>query len=171
MLRSSWRRSSSTSGMAFPRSTSSKRGQAFVETAIAIIPLILLMLGVVEVGWAFMRSSMIEHSARDGARYGATLAGTVDGNDMRDMDTGCLTGSGAGKIRDRVEDQLDTVGFEADTIEVCQSCDGTIPLIEVTINGTMEMLFNVIPIDFPVERPVTFQDESRVCPDNACGCS
>jgi len=148
----------------------SRRGQAFVETAIAIIPLVLLMAGIVEVGWAFMRSSMIEHSARDGARYGATLAGTVSGNLMRNTTTGCLTASAGTQIRNRVSDQISTVGFTASSINVCQSCDGAIPLINVTVNGTLQMIFNVIPVDFPVERPVTFEDESRVCPDNARGC-
>jgi hypothetical protein len=146
----------------------STRAQALVETAIVVVMLTFMIMGIVEVGWAFMRTSMIEHAARDGGRYGATL-GNATGIDYRDATTGCFTGGGTTKIQNRVTDQLTTIGFTPAAVAVCQACDGTIPITKVTITGTIDMLFGFIPGTFGVDRQFTFQDEARACPTNACG--
>jgi Flp pilus assembly protein TadG len=146
-----------------------ERGQSLVETGIVVVFLTFLVLGIMDVGWAFMRTSMIEHSARDGARYGATLANAT-GLAYRDTTTGCFTGAGVSQIQSRVTSQLNTVGFSASSIAVCQDCSGTIPVTKVTVNGTLDMLFGFIQSSFAVSRDVTFQDEARLnCPGNTCG--
>jgi len=146
------------------------RGQSLVETGIVVVFLTFLVMGIMEVGWAFMQTSMIEHSARDGSRYGATL-GNATGLAYRDTVTGCLTATGKDRIRTRVTSQLDTVGFTASSIGVCQDCSGTIPITKVTINGTLTTLFGFVGTTYAVNRDVTFQDEARVqtCPTNTCG--
>jgi Flp pilus assembly protein TadG len=144
------------------------------ETGFVIVLLTFLVMGIVEVGWAFMRTSMIEHSARDGARYGATL-NNATGLTYRTAGTGCFTGTGAAQIRTRVRSQLASAGFApsgpgAPSITVCQDCSGTISVTRVTIVGTLDMLFGLLTSTFPVNRQVTFQDEQRSCPTNVCGC-
>lgn len=144
------------------------RGQAIIETALVVVFLVFLIMGVVEVGWAFMRTSMITHAARDGARYGATLANAT-GFAYRDAATGCFTGAGISKIQGRVTTMLNDVGFTPGSIGVCQACDGTIPITRVRVQGNMGTLFGFIGSTFAVDRGVTFEDEARVCPTNACG--
>src|SRR5262245_64231011 len=94
-----WRMAGSPSALArMPLYRPRSRGQAFIEAALVVVALCFLMIGVVEVGWAFMRTSMITHAARDGARYGATLANST-GLTYRDAGTGCFTPTGQSKIQ------------------------------------------------------------------------
>jgi Flp pilus assembly protein TadG len=57
-----------------------RRGAALVESAIVMPLVILMVFGVIEYGWMFLKSQQISNAcrtgARAGARYGAT-AGTV----------------------------------------------------------------------------------------------
>jgi Flp pilus assembly protein TadG len=132
--------------------------------ALVVVTLVTLIAGIAEVGFAFMRSSMITHAARDGARFGATLPVTG----FRDANTGCFTGSAASDtIRDHVNEILDSAGFDG-TIVTTQSCDGTVPTVEVNITGTLTMLFNLpfIGTSFDVDRSVVFEDEGRT----GCAC-
>ena len=146
--------------------TASTRAQALVETAIVVVMLVFLVMGIAEVGWAFMRTNMVVNAARDGARFGATLD-----ESLRDSD-GCFTG-GITAIQTHVQDQLDEVGFEASSIEVHQPCvtDGgiNVPVVEVVVNGTLDLLFmNFFSIlDTDLQRTVTFADENRT----ECNCS
>ena len=50
-----------------------QRGQALAETGIVIVLLLLVILGVVECGRAFMVTNMIVHAAREGARSAAVV--------------------------------------------------------------------------------------------------
>jgi len=114
---------------------------------------------VVEVGWEFMRASMIEHAARDGARWGTTYPAN------RNAATGCFTT--VQPIKDHVQTILNTVGFTAPTaINVTQGCTSQVPTISVQITGTVNPLFVLpfFPSTFNVSRTVTFEDESRVTP-------
>jgi Flp pilus assembly protein TadG len=133
------------------------------EAAIVVVMLTFLVMGIVEVGWAFMRSSMIVHAARDGARFGATLAST-----LRNA-SGCLTGAGTTTIQDHVTEALNTVGFASDSIGVVQNtcAANEVPTIEVTVTGPLDLLFGFMGTSFDVDRSVTFEDENRVCP-SAC---
>jgi hypothetical protein len=135
---------------------------------MVVVMLTFLIMGIVEAGWAFMRTTMIEHAARDGARYGATLANAT-GSAFRDAVTGCFTGTGTSRIQSRVTTQLNDVGFTPSSIAVCQGCDGTIPITKVRVQGTLGMIFGFFVGTFPVDRQFTFEDEARVCPTNACG--
>jgi hypothetical protein len=135
-------------------------GQTIVETAIVVVTLVFLVMGIVEVGWAFMRSSILTHAARDGARFGATLETA-----LRDPNTGCFTSGGTTSIEDHVDEVLDSIGFSG-SVAVDQDCDGVVPTVSVTITGTLQMLFNFIGTSFAVDRSIVFQDENRV----GCAC-
>jgi Flp pilus assembly protein TadG len=136
-------------------------GQALIEMALVVVMLVLLVLGIAEVGWAFMRTSIITHAARDGARFGATLETAY-----RDPITGCFTGGGESTIENHVNEVLDTIGFGG-TVAVSQGCKDTVPTVVVRVTGTLEMMFNLVGTSFDVDRSVTFEDENRA----GCGCA
>ena len=146
---------------------SGARGQSLAETALVVLLITALIVTVVDVGWAFMRASMIMHAARDGARFGATLPPA-----MRDTDTACFTGDGRTEIEQHVQAALNTVGFTTGSVSVEQNdcADGEVPTVSVTVDGTMETLFSLMSIltekpgQWTVSRSVIFEDEARKCP-------
>jgi Flp pilus assembly protein TadG len=128
--------------------------------------LIFLVMGIAEVGWAFMRTNMIVNAARDGARFGATL------EKSQRTSNGCFTGITV--ITKHVQDQLDEVGFKASSIDVHQPCatsgSVSVPIVQVQVNGQLDLLFpNFFPslVDAQLQRTVTFADENRT----TCTCS
>lgn len=140
------------------------------ETALVVLMLVVLLTAIADAGWAFMRTSMIAHAARDGARYGATLsdsAGTYRNG------SGCFLPAAESLIRTRITNQLNQVGFVPDAPpDICQGCSGNIPITRVTITGTLDLLFGIIiGNEFPVSRAVVFEDEIRDCtaPGGTCG--
>jgi len=54
-----------------------RRGIAIVEIALSLMLLILILLGVLEYGWLFVRYQQVRNAARDGARVGVTLDATA----------------------------------------------------------------------------------------------
>lgn len=54
-----------------------RRGLAVVETAVVAPVLILGMLGMMEVGWAFMTRQTVTLASREGARAAALPGGTM----------------------------------------------------------------------------------------------
>jgi Flp pilus assembly protein TadG len=139
-----------------------ERGQALAEMGIVVVLLTFLVLGIVEVGYAFLRTNIIVHAARDGARYGATLDSSLRNSD------GCFTDTST--IQTHVENTLSSVGFTPSSIGIVQGCDGTVPTITVTIQGPLDLIFNFIGTSFPVDRSVTFQDEGRSCTGGGASC-
>jgi len=131
--------------------------------AFIVVMLVFLVAGVAEVGWTFMQTSVIAHAARDGARFGATLAGDTE----RDTN-GCFTGAATTEIDDHVEEILATIGFTDANIAVDQDCDGATPIVSVTVSGTIPMLMNLplLPTSLTINRVITFADEGRL----GCGC-
>lgn len=56
-----------------------QRGQSLVELAIAIPVILILLLGMLEFGFAFSHHLTLEYATREGARMGAALAnGTAE---------------------------------------------------------------------------------------------
>lgn len=53
----------------------SERGANLVEFAILLPLLLLLVLGIVELGWKFSQFNDVRHGAREGARFAAVSAG------------------------------------------------------------------------------------------------
>jgi Flp pilus assembly protein TadG len=54
-----------------------RRGLAIVEMALALILLMLILLGVLEYGWLFVRYQQVRNTARHGARVGVTQQATL----------------------------------------------------------------------------------------------
>jgi len=76
-----WARSSRRSDSDQRRDIRSERGSAVIETALAIPLLLLVGVGVLELGRAYQTSQMLSNAAREGARVAALpnpAAGAVD---------------------------------------------------------------------------------------------
>jgi Flp pilus assembly protein TadG len=140
------------------------RGQALIEMALVVVTLVTLIAGIAEVGFAFIRSSVITHAARDGARFGATLPTA-----SRNPATGCITTST--DLCTHVNEVLSSVGFNPTSVSIAQQCDGPTPTITVNIQGNLDMLMlgGLLADSYAVDRSVTFEDENRVNPCAACG--
>lgn len=70
-----------------------RRGTAVVETAVVAPVLILGMLGMMEVGWAFMIRQTVTMASREGARAAALPGGT-----MSDVNTAVDAGMAAASL-------------------------------------------------------------------------
>ena len=48
-----------------------EKGQAMVEFALILIPLLILIGGIIDFGWIFYHKVTVNNAAREGARYAA----------------------------------------------------------------------------------------------------
>ncbi len=69
-----------------------RRGAAVVETAVVAPILVLGMLGMMEVGWAFMVRQTVTLASREGARAGS-LPGSTE-TDVQAAVTGAMNAAG-----------------------------------------------------------------------------
>ena len=68
------------------RRSGRRRGQALVEFAVVLPVFLLILLGIVEFGFAFAHHITMEYATREGARMGAGLANGSDTFDCKDVD-------------------------------------------------------------------------------------
>ena len=134
-----------------------RRGQALVELGIVVVLFVFLVMGIIEFGRAWMVGNMITQAARHGARAAAVLPLS-----KRNATTHVITDSAA--IVTQVKNQIQNV--YAGTLDVTvnpQADAGGIPLVSVTIAGTVPFLFNLpgVGTSFAVNRSVIFRDEGR----------
>ena len=133
-----------------------ERGQALAETGIVIVLFVLLGMGIIEFGRAFMITNMITHATRDGARIAATwptrTGGTISSTDKT-------------TIQNQVQTELANVlGSPTGlTATVSQTNVGAIPTVQVRVNGSVSYLFHLLPSmsSFAIDRTVTFRDEGN----------
>lgn len=62
------------------RKFKNEKGQAFVELAIVLPLLLMILCGIIDYGWIFTNQNTIDHCAREGARYAiihAADSGTI----------------------------------------------------------------------------------------------
>ncbi len=141
------------------------RGQALTETAIVVVLLVLLSLGIIEFGRAFMVLNMVTHAARDGARAAAVVpTASRDAN-------GIINSTAQTAIKDQVKNEMKAVlGSAVDTI--CPDCvtisqpdpttTGNIPVVRISIDMDVPYIFNLVGAGtFKADRQVTFRDEGR----------
>lgn len=132
------------------------RGQALVEMGIIIVILVVLTLAIMEFGRAWMVLNVITHAASDGARAASLAPPAMRGAGGVIVDTT--------PIEDLVNSQIATVldTSAITSIDVVQSDVGGIPVVSVTVNGSVPYLFaTVFADDFAVARTITFRDEGR----------
>lgn len=145
-----------------------RRGQALIETAFVIVILVFFTLAIVEFGRAFMIANMVTHTARNAARFAATLTGDT----YRDSVTGCFTPAAQTRVQAHVDALIGTVmgnNGQLDPVVVAQELDVSgSPLVRVSITGSIDPATGLIPgLQLPVDRSATFRDEDRKL-DQAC---
>lgn len=141
-----------------------------METALTIVLLVVLIMGIIEFGRAWMVINMITHAVRDGARTAAVLNQTSRGAcGSIPSDYGPIAGdTGTGLVKTQMNGFVESSDF---TVAISQSppvasatpCPtlGTLPMVTVTVTGSVPYMFNFVGTSFPVNRSVTFLDEGR----------
>ena len=129
-----------------------QRGQSLVELGIVVVVLVLLLVGVVQYGYAFLEVSMITYAAGDGARAAAAVP--LSGRDANGM---INDWSGIYSLVD-TEIQSVTGNPSPVTTNGTQSTDQGVPLVNITVSGTVDYLFGG---SFDVNHVVSFRDAGR----------
>lgn len=129
------------------------RGQALVETGVVITLLVILSMGLIEFGRAWMIGNIVTHAARDGARAAAVMpAGNRDAS-------GNILSTAA--ISTLVENQIATVVSASPSITVSQGSTSGLPVVTVNVSVEVPYIFNLVGTGFTMTRSVTFRDEGR----------
>jgi Flp pilus assembly protein TadG len=137
-----------------PAARDGQRGQALVETGIVIVLFVLLGMGIIEFGRAFMITNMITHATRDGARIAATWP-------TASRTSGAISSGDQTTIANQVKTEMQSAGITGLTVTVSQPTVSGIPMAQVQVSGTISYLFNLVASSFPVSRTVSFRDEGR----------
>jgi Flp pilus assembly protein TadG len=128
-------------------------GQALAETGIVITLLMILSLGLVEFGRAWMIGNVLTHATRDGARAAAVMpAGNRDSS-------GNILSTAA--ISTLVENQIATVVSASPSVTVSQGSTSGLPVVTVNVSVDVPYIFNLVGTGFTMTRSVTFRDEGR----------
>lgn len=111
------------------RAKYARRGSAVVETAVVAPVMILGMLGMMEVGYAFMVRQTVTLASREGAR-----AASLPGGDMTDVNAAVDAAMGAANLDGyTTTSNVDSLG----PTDVEVSVDVSIPLDRATFTGSM----------------------------------
>ena len=151
----------------------STRGQAFVETALVIGLVLVVTLGIIEFGYAFMALNLVTHAATAGARAGAALQVGSRGNCGTIADTSSVTGN-SGIVKQEIGGVVTVSNVSltqtpdpstCGTAPACSSCTfsgSTIPTVTVKVTGTIPFLFGLLGSSaLPFTRTETYRDEGR----------
>ena len=132
-------------------SYSRQRGQDLVEFALVLPVLLLIVIGVLDLGRVFFASIALANIAREGARYGIDL-------DWKNIcKTNCDDGEDLAKIAAIRE--ADNSGFDLDSLTVtaeCGDCSSEYhDQLEVTATYDFELILKFILPDFSIQRNAT----------------
>ncbi len=167
------------------RGRKSQPGQALVETGLAIALFIVVVLGTIEFGYAFMALNLIMRAETAGARAaGAPHVGSR-GTCGRITDTSSVNGNPNGLVRRQIGATATAVSVSQNpdpTVLCCGACcsftQSNIPTVAVTARANLPRLFGILGSDaFSFTRPVRFRDEGvsagvhgRSAPAGETGC-
>ncbi len=137
-----------------------ERGQALVEAGIVITIVIMLTLGIIEFGRAFMVINMITNAARDGAR----IAAVVKASDRNA--TGIINAGVKTTIQNQIKTEIRSILSASDASALNVTVDqpppvGGVNVVTARVNGTVPYIFRLAGTTFSVDRLVTFRDEGR----------
>src|SRR5690242_15955240 len=158
------------------KATIRTRGQALIETALTIGLLVLVGIGILQFGYAFVELSMITNAARDGARFGAARPNRTACGCLQAGDQTQNTGNIATLVRNELSNVMSAADANALTITVAQTpnpCDSgscpcggacstptpsTLRTVDVTVTGTVPYMFRLVGSGFTVNKLVRFRD-------------
>jgi Flp pilus assembly protein TadG len=166
-----------------------RSGQALIETALVVVPLVLLGIGIVQFGYSFMQLNMIANAARDGARQAAAFPQRDGCGCLRTTDKTLIEDSSTGAVMTQLRNVIDPTTLNTFQVHVEQLtgnvvtplCTGgcpctsavctpftDVPTVRVTVTGTVNYLFNFslwfAGSSWQVNRQVAFRDELRAQP-------
>jgi len=166
-----------------------RSGQALIETALVVVPLVLLGIGIVQFGYSFMQLNMIANAARDGARQAAAFPQRDGCGCIRTTDKALIEDSSTGTVINQLRSVFDAGTLSTFNVHVDQVtgtavtalCTGgcpctsipcspvtDIPTVRVTVTGTVNYLFNFslwfAGSNWQVNRQAAFRDELRAQP-------
>jgi Flp pilus assembly protein TadG len=166
-----------------------RSGQALIETALVVVPLVLLGIGIVQFGYSFMQLNMIANAARDGARQAAAFPQRDGCGCLRTTDKTLITDPSTGTVLRQLSNVIDATTLGTFQVQVdqltgnavtdlctggcpCTSATCTpftdVPTVRVTVTGTVNYLFNFslwfAGSSWQVNRQVAFRDELRAQP-------
>jgi hypothetical protein len=137
-----------------------QRGQGLIEMGIIVSLFLLLSMGIIEFGRIFMLSNMVMHAARDGGRAAAIIGASYRNADGTFPDGGAAVSSA---VHEQLRGELQGV-LDPFDVRVVQLDSGTIPVVQVTLNGQLHYIFNLVGNTVEISRTVTFRDEGRSAP-------
>ena len=150
------------------------RGQALIETALTVTILVLLSLGIIQFGYAFIELGMITNAARDGARFGSAKANRDACGCLQSGDTTTNTGTIAALVKTEIRNVMDDTLVSVTVTQnpsPCQSggcpCTGAcrtpsagvLPTVDVAVTGTVPYMFRLAGTGYSVNKTVRFRDE------------
>ena len=141
-------------------------GQALVETGLAITLFIVVVLGMIEFGYAFMALNVITQAVTAGARAAGALQVGNRGSCGRITDTSSVDGNPNGLVRQQIGGTASVtnvhVSQNPDPNVVCTPSPSTLPTVTVTVTADLPHLFGLLGSGaFSFTRAVTFRDEGR----------
>lgn len=131
-----------------------RRGATAVETAMVLIPLLMVIFGVFEYGWLLMNWNLLNNAAREGCRYAVVNnTSTTISTDVQTLVNGYMAG--------------ETKNFNSFTVTVSGTHNGVSTAVNslvagdmmtVTVSGQYRFM-NVIPL---ITMPTTMTISSSV---------
>lgn len=131
-----------------------RRGATAVETAMVLIPLLMVIFGVFEYGWLLMNWNLLNNATREGCRYAVVNnTSTTISTDVQTLVNGYMAG--------------ETKNFNSFTVTVSGTHNGVSTavnnlvagdMVTVTVSGQYRFM-NVIPL---VTMPATMTMTSSV---------
>src|SRR2546426_12598940 len=132
-----------------------QQGQELVEFGLFAALFVVITLGIVTFGHAFLVVNMITHAARDGARLAATWTPRAACHGLDDSNTGA---GSTGAIQTVVKNKITTVTPAPMTVQVAQipsqvgktegSCatpgGSDPPTVRVTVTGCVPYIFPIM---------------------------
>src|SRR5438876_3299700 len=144
-----------------------QRGQTLVEMGLTVSLCVLLTLGIVEFGYAFLALNLITQATSAGARAASVhqmgsrgLCGKITDDSAIRSPTGIVR-SQIGSMANGVVVTV-TQNPTPNTTTPCQAFSGTnIPLVIVTTTGAIPDVFGLLGSTISFTRTATFRDEAR----------
>ena len=128
------------------RSEARQRGSVMIEAAIAFPVILVLLVGVVEYAWCFLRAHQVSSAAREGARAGIRADGTS--TQVVAAVDGAMTAYGLGSS-----------GYSVSSTSVVVAAGETVQVdVSVTYEGNLELL-GLLPMPATLNASVVMAKE------------
>jgi len=149
-------------------------GQALAELGLVTVLCTLLLLGIVEFGYVFMALNTVTQATSAGARAASvvqmgsrSLCGKITDSSSIDGSTGLVRSQigGIASIPPPPNGVVVTQNPVPNTVTPCATFTGSnIPLVTVTVTGTIPDVFGLFGSVINFTRSATFRDEARTGP-------